>query len=56
MSKVFKSFWITNAEKEFPIPKNQKEVKRFLGLAGYYKKFIRDYAKIDTNSIIALSI
>ncbi|KAL7288237.1 hypothetical protein TKK_0017578 [Trichogramma kaykai] len=31
---------------EYPIPKTQKEIKAFLGLSGYYRKFIKDYAKI----------
>uniref|UniRef100_A0A1B6CD86 RNA-directed DNA polymerase n=2 Tax=Clastoptera arizonana TaxID=38151 RepID=A0A1B6CD86_9HEMI len=34
------------AIKEFPLPTNQKEVKQFLGLTGYYRKMIKDYAKI----------
>lgn len=32
--------------KEFPIPKSQKEIKSFLGLLGYYRKFIKDFAKL----------
>jgi hypothetical protein len=32
--------------KDFPIPKTQKQIKQFLGLTGYYRKFIRDYSKI----------
>lgn len=28
------------------IPRNQKEIKSFLGATGYYRKFIKDYAKI----------
>lgn len=31
---------------KFPLPKNQKEIKQFLGLAGYYRKFVKDYSKI----------
>lgn len=32
--------------KDFPIPKNIKEIQSFLGLTGYYRKFIPSYAKI----------
>jgi len=32
--------------KEFPIPKNLKELRNFLGLANYYRKFVKDFAKI----------
>lgn len=28
------------------LPKTQKEIKSFLGVSGYYRKFIKDYAKI----------
>lgn len=31
---------------EFPTPKNQREIKSFLGLTGYYRKFISHYAEI----------
>lgn len=34
------------AIQKFPIPKTPKEIKSFLGLIGYYRKFIRDFAKI----------
>lgn len=30
----------------WPIPKNEKELKGFLGVIGYYRKFIQDFAKI----------
>lgn len=30
----------------FPIPKNAKQIKQFLGLTGYYRRFIRDYSRI----------
>ena len=31
---------------EFPVPKTQKNVKQFLGLAGYYRRFIEGFLKI----------
>lgn len=34
------------AVKEFKIPKNRTDVKSFLGLAGYYRKFVRNFSKI----------
>jgi len=30
----------------WPAPRNIKEVQKFLGLANYYRKFIKDFAKI----------
>ena len=35
------------AVKTFPIPKTKKHVRTFLGLTGYYRKFIPDYASIS---------
>jgi len=34
------------AIKVFPIPTTRKEIKSFLGLLGYYRKFIKDFTKI----------
>ncbi|KAL4149788.1 hypothetical protein QTP88_003652 [Uroleucon formosanum] len=31
---------------EFPIPTNEKEVKSFLGLSGYYRRFVPGYGRI----------
>ncbi|GJQ87669.1 hypothetical protein Trydic_g7802 [Trypoxylus dichotomus] len=36
----------TSAIKRFPMPKTQTEIKSFLGLFGYYRKFIWDFAKL----------
>lgn len=30
----------------YPIPKTQKQIKAFLGLLGYYRKFINNFAKL----------
>lgn len=35
-----------DAIRKWPVPKNQKELKGFLGILGYYRRFIRDFAKI----------
>lgn len=35
-----------DAVKNFPIPKEKKHVRSFLGLTGFYRKFIADYGKI----------
>ena len=32
--------------KEYPSPKNVKELRQFLGLASYYRRFIKEFAKI----------
>lgn len=35
-----------SAIQNFPIPKTQRDIKSFLGLLGYYRKFIKNFAKI----------
>lgn len=35
-----------SAVQNFPVPKNPKDIKSFLGLAGYYRRFIPNFAKI----------
>lgn len=35
-----------DAIKNVTIPKTQHEIKSFLGLSGYYRKFVKDYAKV----------
>jgi len=34
------------AVENFPVPKRVKDVQTFLGLAGYYQKFIENFSKI----------
>lgn len=34
------------AIRKFPIPKTQREIKSFLGLLGYYRKFIQNFSNI----------
>ena len=34
------------AVQEFPIPKTPLDVRAFLGLSGYYRKFVRDFSRI----------
>src|SRR5699024_6313855 len=34
------------AVKEYPLPKTVKEIKQFLGLVGYYRRFLQNFAKI----------
>jgi transposase InsO family protein len=36
----------TDCLRDWPIPRNVKEVRRFLGFSGYYRKFLKDYGKI----------
>ncbi|VDO88399.1 unnamed protein product, partial [Haemonchus placei] len=36
----------TRAVREFPTPRNVKEVKRFLGMVGFFRKFIPIFANI----------
>lgn len=31
---------------DWKLPENQKQIKQFLGLSGYYRRFIKDYSKI----------
>lgn len=34
------------AIQRWPIPRNVSELRSFLGLAGYYRKFVRDFSKV----------
>ena len=31
---------------EWPVPRNMKDVQKFLGLANYYRQFVKDFATI----------
>ena len=31
---------------KWPVPKSVKDVQKFLGLANYYRQFVKDFAKI----------
>ena len=31
---------------DYPVPNNPKEIKQFLGICGFYRKFIKDFSKI----------
>ena len=37
---------LTNAVQEFPRPSNLQEVRRFLGMTSYYRRFIANFAKV----------
>jgi hypothetical protein len=34
------------AVREFPVPTNPRQIKGFLGLVGYYRRFIANFSKI----------
>ena len=36
----------SRAAVKFPIPENKRDVRSFLGLAGYYRKLIKNYAAL----------
>ena len=36
----------TEAVKNWPVPKNTKDVRKFLGFTGYYRRFVKEYASI----------
>ena len=36
----------TEAVSNYPVPRNAKELKQFMGLSNYYRRFVKDYSKI----------
>ena len=34
------------AVRDWPTPKNMTEIRSFLGLVGYYRRFVKDFSKI----------
>lgn len=47
---ITKNGVLPNSEKNkaisgYPVPKNDKQIKQFLGLAGYYRRFIDNFLK-----------
>ena len=36
----------TDVVKKYPAPRNPHEIRQFLGLCNYYRRFVKDYAKI----------
>ena len=40
------SDWHVTAVRDFPVPSNVKEVKQFLGLSSFYRKFVPSFAKL----------
>ncbi len=35
-----------SAVMEFPAPKNKRDLRRFLGMAGYYRGFCRNFSSV----------
>ena len=36
----------TEAVSNYQVPRNAKELKQFMGLSNYYRRFVKDYSKI----------
>ena len=34
------------AVREWPLPKNVKQIQKFIGFCGYYRRFVKDFSKI----------
>jgi len=38
--------WPNEVCDSWPQPKNMRDVRKFLGLANYYRRFIKDFAQV----------
>jgi hypothetical protein len=39
-------FFLIESGQDWPVPDGRTAVKKFLGLAGYYRRFVKDFARL----------